>query len=209
MQISLVPLNDGQPFVVTLPLTLVGSKEGCDFQVEGKGVAPLCCVLALTDGLLLVRDLETGRIRVNDPRVRRAALLPNDRLTIASRAFRVHYDQGGNGASTDRLRRTGAGRGGDRRISLVPLEGGQPLVVTYPVTLVGSKEGCDLRVEGEGVAPLCCVLALTDGLLLVRDLETGSICFSGEPVRQAALLPNDGLTIAGRTFRVHYEVGNG
>jgi hypothetical protein len=94
MSISLVPCDGSQPFVVTLPVTLVGAKEGCDLQLEGEGVAPLCCVLALTDDLLLVRDLETGRTRVNGVRVRRAALLANDRLAIAGHKFRVQYEQG-------------------------------------------------------------------------------------------------------------------
>jgi hypothetical protein len=94
MSISLLPSDGSQPFVVTLPLTLVGAKEGCDLQLEGKGIAPLCCVLALTDGLLQVRDLETGRIRVNGVRVVLAALRANDRLAIAGRKFRVQYEQG-------------------------------------------------------------------------------------------------------------------
>jgi len=49
------------------------------------------CVLVKTDGLLLLRDLgSTNGTRVNGQRVRRAALLPNDELTIAHLKFRVH-----------------------------------------------------------------------------------------------------------------------
>jgi pSer/pThr/pTyr-binding forkhead associated (FHA) protein len=47
--------------------------------------------LVKTDGLLLLRDLgSTNGTRVNGQRVRRAALLPNDKLTIANFHFRVH-----------------------------------------------------------------------------------------------------------------------
>jgi hypothetical protein len=95
MPISLVPLNGGEPFVITLPLTLVGRKEGCDFCLEGEGVADLHCVLAPVDDLFLLRDLDTGSIRVNGQRVRRAVLLPDDLLFIASCGFRVRYDGGG------------------------------------------------------------------------------------------------------------------
>ena len=43
-----------------------------------------------TDGLLLLRDLgSTNGTRVNGTRVRRAALLPNDQLTIAHFKYRV------------------------------------------------------------------------------------------------------------------------
>jgi hypothetical protein len=95
MQISLEPLNGGEPFVITLPLTLVGRKEGCELCLEGEGVADLHCVIAQADDLLLLRDLETGSIRVNGQRVRRAVLLPNDLLFIASCGFRVRYDGDG------------------------------------------------------------------------------------------------------------------
>src|SRR5205823_10027293 len=48
------------------------------------------CVIVKTDGLLLLRDLgSTNGTRVNGQRIRRAALLPNDQLTIANYKFRV------------------------------------------------------------------------------------------------------------------------
>src|SRR5262249_11326542 len=48
-----------------------------------------------TDGLLLLRDLgSTNGTRVNGQRVRRAALLPNDQLTIAPFKFRIHLRPG-------------------------------------------------------------------------------------------------------------------
>ena len=48
------------------------------------------CVLVKTDGLLLLRDLgSTNGTRVNGARVRRAALLPNDQVSIANYKFRV------------------------------------------------------------------------------------------------------------------------
>ncbi len=91
MPFSLVPIGLGEPYNVTLPMTIVGAKDGCDFRIEGESVAALCCVLALTDGLLLFRDLDTDSIHVDGMCVRRAVLLPNSRLTIASRQFLVQY----------------------------------------------------------------------------------------------------------------------
>ena len=58
------------------------------------------------------------------------------------------------------------------RISLVPLDGGAPLIVTLPMTLMGRKAECDFRVEGDDIPDLCCVLAQADDLLLLRDLDT-------------------------------------
>ena len=92
-RISLLPLNGGEPLFITLPMTLVGEKADCDLRLEGEGVAYLHCVIALADDLALLRDLDTGRTRVNGQRVGRAVLLHNDTLTIGSCGFRVQYGE--------------------------------------------------------------------------------------------------------------------
>jgi pSer/pThr/pTyr-binding forkhead associated (FHA) protein len=94
MTISLIPLNGGAPIVLSHPVTLVGRNEECDVQLEEEGIADLHCIFALTDDLLLLRDLGTHSIHVNDQRVRRAVLLPDDRVKIANSELRVKYEQG-------------------------------------------------------------------------------------------------------------------
>src|SRR3982751_504273 len=85
MHAQLVPLDGGSSIDVARDLTLVGRKEDCDLRLDHKSVSKLHCVIVKTDGLLLVRDLgSTNGTRVNGERVRRAALLPNDQLHIAS-----------------------------------------------------------------------------------------------------------------------------
>jgi pSer/pThr/pTyr-binding forkhead associated (FHA) protein len=75
-------------------MTLVGRKESCDFRVDEEGVAEMHCVFALTDDLVLLRDLETGRTHVNGQAVRRAVLLENDLLRIGESRFWVRYEKG-------------------------------------------------------------------------------------------------------------------
>ncbi len=88
---QLIPLDGGSPIDLVKDLTVVGRKEECDLRLEHKSVSKMHCVIVKTDGLLLLRDLgSTNGTRVNGQRVRRAALLPNDQLTIASYKFRVH-----------------------------------------------------------------------------------------------------------------------
>jgi pSer/pThr/pTyr-binding forkhead associated (FHA) protein len=95
MRAQLVPLDGGQPVDITKDITLVGRKEDCDLRLDHKSVSKLHCVLVKTDGLLLLRDLgSTNGTRVNGDRVRRAALLPNDQLTIANFGFRVFLGAG-------------------------------------------------------------------------------------------------------------------
>src|SRR5947209_10552799 len=95
MRAQLIPLDGGPAIEVHKDLTVVGRKEDCDVRLDHKSVSKMHCVIVKTDGLLLLRDLgSTNGTRVNGQRVRRAALLPNDQLTIASYKFRVHLGPG-------------------------------------------------------------------------------------------------------------------
>lgn len=92
MRVQLVPLEGGNPVEIKKELVLVGRKEDCDLQLDHKSISKLHCVIVRTDGLLLLRDLgSTNGTRVNGQRVRRAALLPNDQLNIASLRFKVQF----------------------------------------------------------------------------------------------------------------------
>jgi pSer/pThr/pTyr-binding forkhead associated (FHA) protein len=92
MRAQLVPLDQGETLEIAKEMTLLGRGEGCDLRLDHKSVSKLHCVLVKTDGLILLRDLgSTNGTRVNGQRVRRAALLPNDLLSIASVKFRVLF----------------------------------------------------------------------------------------------------------------------
>jgi pSer/pThr/pTyr-binding forkhead associated (FHA) protein len=91
MRAQLLPLDGGSPITIEKDLVIIGRKEDSDVRLEHKSVSKMHCVLVKTDGLLLLRDLgSTNGTRVNGTRVRRAALLPNDQLSIAHYKFRVH-----------------------------------------------------------------------------------------------------------------------
>src|SRR6516225_5698174 len=95
MRAQLLPVDGGPPIEIDKDLVVVGRKEDCDLRLEHKSVSKMHCVLVKTDGLLLLRDLgSTNGTRVNGVRVRRAALLPNDQLTVAGYKFRVHLGPG-------------------------------------------------------------------------------------------------------------------
>src|SRR5882672_9995528 len=91
MRAQLVPLDGGAPVEVVKDLTIVGRKDECDVRLDHKSVSKMHCVIVKTDGMLFLRDLgSTNGTRVNGTRIRRAALLPNDQVTIAHFKFRVH-----------------------------------------------------------------------------------------------------------------------
>src|SRR5580692_3438787 len=102
MRVQIVPVDGGTPIDIVKDLVLVGRKEDCDIQLDHKSISKLHCVIVKTDGLLLLRDLgSTNGTRVNGQRVRRAALLPNDQLNIASLRFMIQFTNEEAPASPD------------------------------------------------------------------------------------------------------------
>ncbi len=88
---ALIPLHGGAAFEVVKDMIVVGRKSDCDLCLDHKGVSKLHCVVVKTDGLLVLRDLgSTNGTRVNGTRVRRAALLPNDKVSFANYHFKIH-----------------------------------------------------------------------------------------------------------------------
>src|SRR5260370_14509738 len=85
MRAQLVPLDGGAPVDVAKEMTLIGRQEDCDLCLDHKSVSKMHCVLVKTNGLLLLRHLgSTNGTRVNGTRVRRPALLPNDKLSVSN-----------------------------------------------------------------------------------------------------------------------------
>jgi predicted component of type VI protein secretion system len=92
MRAQLLPLDGGSPVDLAKEMILIGRQDDCDLRLDHKSVSKTHCVLVKTDGLLLLRDLgSTNGTRVNGTRVRRAALLPNDKLSVANFHFRVLF----------------------------------------------------------------------------------------------------------------------
>jgi predicted component of type VI protein secretion system len=91
MKAELVPDNGDPPIAITKDLTVVGRRGYCDVVVEDPSISKRHCVLVKTDGLIVVRDLgSTNGTKVKGQRVRWAALLPDDRISLGSYKFRVY-----------------------------------------------------------------------------------------------------------------------
>jgi pSer/pThr/pTyr-binding forkhead associated (FHA) protein len=94
------------------------------------------------------------------------------------------------------------------RAQLIPADGGPAIELVKDLSIVGRKEGTDVRVDHKSVSKQHCVLVKADGLLLVRDLgSTNGTRVNGQRVRRAALLPNDQVAFASIRFKVFLGPG--
>ncbi|AGA30787.1 FHA domain-containing protein [Singulisphaera acidiphila] len=91
MKAELVPDNGDPPIVIDRDLTVVGRRGFCDVTIDHPSLSKRHCVLVKTDGLLVVRDLgSTNGTKVKGQKIRWAALLPDDRLTLGGYKMRVY-----------------------------------------------------------------------------------------------------------------------
>jgi predicted component of type VI protein secretion system len=91
MKAELVPENGDPPIPIVRDLTVVGRREFCDVVIPHHSLSKRHCLLVKTDGLLVIRDLgTTNGTKVKGQRIRWAALLPDDRITLGSYKFRVY-----------------------------------------------------------------------------------------------------------------------
>src|SRR6516225_7071704 len=91
MKAELVPENGDPPVPIVRDLTVVGRRIDCDVVIQHPGVSKRHCVLVKTDGLLVIRDLATTNgTKVKGQRVRWAALLPDDRISIGGYKVRIY-----------------------------------------------------------------------------------------------------------------------
>ena len=91
MKAELVPDNGDPPIPITQDVSVVGRREFCDVRINDDSLSKRHCVLVKTDGLLIIRDLaSTNGTKVNGQRVRWAALLPKDRITMGRYKVKVY-----------------------------------------------------------------------------------------------------------------------
>jgi predicted component of type VI protein secretion system len=91
MKAELVPENGDPPIPIVRDVTIVGRREYCDVMIPHHSLSKRHCVLVKTEGLLVIRDLSTTNgTKVKGQKVRWAALLPDDRLSLGGYKVRVY-----------------------------------------------------------------------------------------------------------------------
>src|ERR1700761_6559735 len=116
MKAELVPDNGDPPIPIDRDVTVVGRREFCDVVIRHHSLSKRHCVLVKTDGLLVIRDLATTNgTKVKGQKIRWAALLPDDRITLGSIKFRVYLGPDNVDSPSELAARgikPGKGRGG-------------------------------------------------------------------------------------------------
>src|SRR3954469_24408042 len=113
MKAELVPDNGDPPIRITRDLTVVGRRGSCDVVIDHPSLSKRHCVLVKTDGLLVVRDLaSTNGTKVKGQKIRWAALLPDDRLTLGGYKFRVYLGPDSEPSPSEKAGKGAASPGG-------------------------------------------------------------------------------------------------
>jgi pSer/pThr/pTyr-binding forkhead associated (FHA) protein len=91
MKAELIPADGGAPIPITRDVTVLGRREYCDIQIDDPSLSKRHCVLVKTDGLLVIRDLATTNgTKVKGQKIRWAALLPEDKISLGGIKFKVY-----------------------------------------------------------------------------------------------------------------------
>ena len=94
---KLVPCGGGDPIPLLESPLLVGRRSACDVTLKFPDVSSRHCTLTYEDGFWVVDDCGSRNgVRVNGARVERKILYPEDRISIASHRFIVHYTPEGS-----------------------------------------------------------------------------------------------------------------
>src|SRR3954454_16539705 len=118
MKAELVPENGDPPIPITRDLVVVGRRDYCDIVIEHSSLSKRHAVLVKTDGLLVIRDLiSTNGTKVKGQKIRWAALLPDDRITLGSYKLRIYLGPDDAPGPSELYRAKGSGARGPVRAS--------------------------------------------------------------------------------------------
>jgi adenylate cyclase len=99
---KLVPCGGGDPIALLQSPLLIGRRSACDITLRFPDVSSRHCTLTFEDGYWVAEDLQSRNgIRVNGERVDRKVLFPEDRISIASHRFIIHYTPEGSAPPSD------------------------------------------------------------------------------------------------------------
>lgn len=86
---------------------------------------------------------------------------------------------------------------------LVPLQGGDPVVLDRMIYVLGRSRRADIQLRSRAVSKLHAILLNSGGVLMVRDLaSTNGTRVNGQKIHQGILLPGDKIAFGDMKFRI-------
>lgn len=204
-QFALIPIGMGATPAVSInqPVTLVGRGRSCDVIIDRPSVSKVHAVLVNDGFAVLVRDLLTiGGTRLKGRSIHESILEPEDQIRFGAFSFKYV----GPPVPPDQLNEPPA-----VWLHLSDMQSGRRWRFSRRVILLGSQEGCDVRVERADVAPLHAVICRVDAqtTLLRRLAHTLPLARNDAEVRVSLLLNADVLQIGSMKISVALTVGAG
>jgi hypothetical protein len=182
------------------------------------------CQLELIEGFWHIEDLATPQgVKVNGRTCKRQRLMPDDELTIGRHRYRIsfeapRYSGVGRLAKSQRPHRAAspsaqtaimdvptAPPAGGVLGRLVPIGGGEEILLTRPRLTIGRRPPCDIILDRKSISGMHCGLELINGYWKVRDLDSrNGIRVNNIRVETAWVLPKGRLSIADHRFQLEY-----
>jgi predicted component of type VI protein secretion system len=148
MKAELVPENGDPPIPILRDLTVVGRREYCDVVIDHHSLSKRHCLLVKTDGLLVIRDLATTNgTKVKGQKVRWAALLPDDRVSLGGYKMRIYLGPDDMPSPSEQARGRGRGAGASRPAAPSISPWPKDAAPAHPVVPVGFPEPSQVQVS--------------------------------------------------------------
>jgi pSer/pThr/pTyr-binding forkhead associated (FHA) protein len=171
MKAELVPENGDPPIPIKRDVTVIGRHESCDVVIQSVGMSKRHCVVVKTDGLLVIRDLATTNgTKVKGQRVRWAALLPEDRLSLGGYKIRIYLGSDEMPAPSEQRRERASASPAPPVIRAAP-----PIVSGNAPTARLPKEGIPTRYGRESAVAAKAEPEFVGGFEIIDDDDEDQI----------------------------------
>jgi pSer/pThr/pTyr-binding forkhead associated (FHA) protein len=195
------------PVALDKPVCVIGRNEvGVNLPLHSPQVSKLHALVVRTQRKVYVRDLASRNgVQRNGAPVQEVGLSDEDVLRIGS--YTLRCASGFGHAPDPDPDDTGAGAAAIDAPTLPAAElvATNGLTYEFPSThqtlLIGSREGCEVRLDDELVAPVHAILFEMDGKRYVRDLGApGGTYLNDASIHQSELNPGDTLRVGNVTL---------
>ena len=194
------------PVALDKSVCVIGRNEvGVNLPLHSPQVSKLHAVVVRTQRRVYVRDLASRNgVQRNGTPVQEVGLSDEDVLRIGSYTLRCSSGFG-HAADPDPDDTGASAATADATLPAAELVATNGLTYEFPSThqtlLIGSREGCEVRLDDELVAPVHTILFEMDGKRYVRDLGApGGTHLNDASIHQSELNPGDTLRVGNVTF---------